>query len=483
MHNAPVSLLKINHLIASVDGVALASSAQIALGSFTSVTIDSRSVQEGSLFVPLLGTQQNGHAYIPQAIEKGASVVFIARSEYIANKQHYDSLQLKVGTILIVVEHTMYALQKAAAAYVRQFPSLIKIGVTGSAGKTTVKELIGAVLVQKYSVVMNEGNYNSETGLPLEVFKIREDHQVGIFEMGMNRKGEMAELATVLFPDLAVITNIGTAHIGIIGSKAEIAQEKKAVFMHFGKKNAAFIPADDEYVDFLEKDVSGSVVRFGVNGCTHISNVTESGLDGTVFTYGGVRIRFPLIGSHNLVNACAAISVAEHLGLIPKEIQKGLEGVEPLFGRGQIIRSEITIVQDCYNANPDSAKTILAFCKDITCKGKKIFVLGDMLELGEYSKELHEEIGEFASNCKADYAVFFGGESRYAYKAYLQSKKESKSLESAFWSDDIEAVKSKITSIAQKGDIVFLKASKGMALWRVSEALCAQVSDACMETV
>ena len=220
------SLLSLDEVLLAAKGVLLNKEVPETF-CFTSVVTDSRQVSAGGLFVPLLGEKQDGHTYIPQALEKGATVVFVVKDK--AKETDYVSLFVKryPTVFFVAVENTLYALQHIACMYVKKFPKLIKIGITGSNGKTTTKEILAHLLSEKYSVIMNQGNLNSETGLPLSVFAIREYHEVGIFEMGMNRRGEISELASVLLPDVGVITNIGTAHIGILGSKDAIAEEKK----------------------------------------------------------------------------------------------------------------------------------------------------------------------------------------------------------------------------------------------------------------
>ena len=245
------TLLSFENLIDAVGGSLIGSKSSSFC--FSSAAIDSRKCVKNSLFVPLIGSVQNGHIYIRQALESGASVVFVANSELSENKANFENLAKEFNATFIAVENTMTALQKAAKRYVEQFPSLIKIGVTGSSGKTTTKEIIASVLSQKYSVVTNEGNLNSETGLPLSVFKIRAEHEVGIFEMGMNRRGEISEIASVLFPSIAVITNIGTAHIGILGTQDAIAEEKKMIFSNFSENCIGFVPENDKYASFLQK--------------------------------------------------------------------------------------------------------------------------------------------------------------------------------------------------------------------------------------
>lgn len=455
------SLLGFDALVKAVDGSVLKRTDNF---SFSSVATDSRNCVSGTLFVPLIGQKQNGHIYIPQALAKGASVVFVQRAEYEDKKEDYEKLFAGSNAAFIAVSNTMTALQKAAGAYVARFPSLIKIGVTGSSGKTTTKEIIASILGVKYKVVTNEGNLNSETGLPLSVFKIRDEHEVGIFEMGMNRKGEISEIAGVLLPSVSVITNIGTAHIGILGSKDAIALEKKNIFSYFTDNCVGFVPENDEYADFLKDVKKGKIYSFGVKSNKKIHDVSSYGIKGTVFGYGNCSIHFPVPGKHNFSNALAAIAVAEYLHLSEKDIKKGLENVKTIFGRNQIFSGDITLVHDCYNANPDSMAGAIEFCDDLLWKGKKVYVLGDMLELGKESAKEHEKIGKIVAASKADCAVFFGEEMKNAFEACRKSK-------NCFWSDDMEQVKQFLETTVCNGDLVLLKASNGMKLWRAAEAL------------
>lgn len=456
------TLLDFTTLVSAVHGSAVAPADTDFC--FTSVAIDSRKCVASSLFVPLIGTQQDGHAYIPQAIENGATVIFVAQSEYETKPDFYRTLSDEKCVAFIIVKNTMTALQDAAACYVAQFPDLIKIGITGSSGKTTTKEIMANVLSQKFNVVMNEGNLNSETGLPLSVFAIRAEHEVGIFEMGMNRRGEIAEIARVLLPSIAVITNIGTAHIGILGSRAAIAEEKKNIFAHFTKNSVGFVSETDSFARFLADVPCGTVNTFGLHSNKRVSDVASSTLDGTVFAYDNSFVCFPIPGKHNFYNALAAINVAEYLRLSPAEIKKGLETVKTIFGRSQVYRGEKTLVHDCYNANPDSMESAITFCDDLDWKGKRIYVLGDMLELGEMSQTEHEKIGARVASSAVDYALFFGEQMKYAYEA-CKGKKQS------FWSADITDIINELKVNACTGDLVMLKASKGMALWRAAEAL------------
>lgn len=455
------SLMTLSEVLKAVDGRLLSKTREEDF-CFSGVACDSRKVEKNFIFFPLVNNQ-DGHDYIPQAIENGASVIFV--TDYYAdfhNQQIKDII--KTGVAVISVGHTMYALQRLAASYVLKFPSLIRIGITGSSGKTTTKEIAVNVLSQKFSVVYNEGNLNSETGLPLSVFKIRENHQVGIFEMGMNRKGEIAELASVLYPQYGIITNVGTAHIGILGTRQAIAEEKKQIFKFFNSKAFGYIPSDDDFADFLA-EAKGSIKKISQD---FISDVKFSGLEGTSFNYKGENINFSLCGKYNLKNALSVISLAEDLGLTPAQIKTGLETVKTIFGRNQIVKKDFTFILDCYNANPDSMKASIEFCSEVECAGKKVFVLADMLELGDESEKAHKEIAEFVEKSSADYVIFFGEEMSKA-KSFVTSKK----LDSISTSDEnaVDFVAKKLKDFCSKDDIVLLKGSRGMKLERIVEAI------------
>ncbi len=454
------SLMTLSEVLKAVDGKLLSKTSEEDF-CFIGVACDSRKVEKDFIFFPLVNTQ-DGHNYIPQAIENGASVIFV--TDYYAdfhNQQIRDFI--KTGVAVISVGHTMYALQRLAASYVLKFPSLIRIGITGSSGKTTTKEIAVNVLSQKYSVVYNEGNLNSETGLPLSVFKIRQNHQVGIFEMGMNRKGEIAELASVLYPQYGIITNVGTAHIGILGSRQVIAEEKKQIFKFFNSKSVGYIPSNDDFVDFLA-DAKGTIKKISQD---FISDVKYSGLEGTSFNYKDENINFALCGKYNLQNALSVIALAEDLDLTPAQIKTGLETVKTIFGRNQIVKKDFTFVLDCYNANPDSMKASVEFCSEVECVGKKVFVIADMLELGDESENAHKEIAQLVEKSNVDYVIFFGEEMSKA-KSFVSSKK----IDAISTSDEsaVGFVAKKLKDFCGKDDIVLLKGSRGMKLERIVEA-------------
>ncbi len=456
-------LMTLGQTVEAVGGSCIADFSRIP--GFTSVATDSRKVVEGSLFVPLIGATQDGHSYIAKALEAGATVVFVDAAHAEGSSAVFMNLARQYRAAFVMVGDTLRALQDAARAYVSRFPNLLKIGITGSSGKTTTKEIVASVFSVSRSVVMNEGNLNSETGLPLSVFRIRPYHEVGVFELGMNRTGEISEIARVLLPSIALITNVGTAHIGILGSKAAIAEEKKQVFSRFTDDCVGLVPENDEWTPFLSDVSSGTIRTFGPNTTEGIEGFEDRGLDGSVIGYSGLEISFGLPGSYNRLNAIAAIAIAREAGVPPAEIKAGVEAVRALFGRTEILRGDITVIRDCYNANPDSMDKALEFCDDVQWSGKKLYVIGSMLELGNESERAHEAVCRRLSESRADRVYLFGADMIRAGKAVLADDPR------VTYSETMEELTLAVASDVRDGDLVFLKGSRGMALERVCAAL------------
>ena len=433
---------------------------------FDCVSTDSRTVCQRALFIPLRGAEQDGHRYIEQALQQGACCV-VADSGFLAAQKNTDrliELCKHYRAACIGVENTLTALQDAAAAYVEQFSHLLTIGVTGSSGKTTTKELLASIFSQKYRTVKNEGNLNSETGLPLSVFSVREEHEVGIFELGMNRKGEIAELAAVLKPDIAVITNIGTAHIGILGSKDAIAQEKKHIFSYFDEHSVGFVPEQDAYAAFLKDVPRGKVFGYGAASDSY----TLEGLAGSIIRYKGETIRFPLPGVHNVQNAFAAIAVAEHFRIPLTLIKTGLEQAHALFGRSQIMYGPVTYLLDCYNANPDSMNAGFDFCASLASCVRKIYVLASMRELGFESREAHRAVCKKAFASDADILFFFGEE---MCEAAVEQGSSQDKLFFCFSETEFAKLRDALDNVLKRHDFVFLKGSRSLALEQLEPVL------------
>ncbi|MDR3334820.1 MAG: UDP-N-acetylmuramoyl-tripeptide--D-alanyl-D-alanine ligase [Treponema sp.] len=425
----------------------------------SSVSIDSRTVLPGALFVALTGTVQDGHRYVEAAFKAGAVMAMVARSRLEEPSWGLVDVARAYHGVLLVVQDTLRGLQDAARIYLEKFPRLLRIGITGSSGKTTTKELAAAIIGMEKAVVANPGNLNSETGLPLSAFMVRTDHEVGIFELGMNRRGEIGELARILKPHIALITNIGSAHIGILGSKQAIAAEKKAIFSEFSGTETALIPTDErEYGDFLAQGVKGRVLFYGP------ATIPGAGLAGPEILWDSVPVRFGLPGNHNLWNALAAIAIAQEVPVSSAAIQGGLESVSGLFGRSEILRGPVTVVRDCYNANPESTMAAIAMCDDFDWAGRRIYVLGSMLELGEVSQEAHEQIGRYILSSKADMVCFFGPETRASLGVV-------ESVLSCFHTNSIDELSAFLAGFVRPGDLVLLKGSRACALERLTEVL------------
>ena len=434
-------------------------------GGFCSVSIDSRSVQNGGLFVALPGSVHDGHAFVEQAFRNGAVAALVERQK--VESFNLSSLAKTLGKIIIIVENTLRGLQDTARVYLEQFPRLLKIGITGSSGKTTTKEITAAIAGVEKSTVMNPGNYNSETGLPLSVFAVRPCHEVGVFEAGMNRRGEIAELAAVLNPDIALITNIGSAHIGHIGSLEGIALEKKNIFCQM-KKNEngiALIPEDSGFRDVLAEGLRGKVSFYGESSFAELGGVRDLGLDGSEIMWDGQSARFPLPGRYNLANALAAIAIAREIPVSAQAIRQGLESVKPLFGRGEILRGRATVIQDGYNSNPESAARALEFCESLDWPGRRVYVMGEMLELGEDSRKAHEDVGRLLRNSKADMVFLYGKEISPAAEILQNGGLPF------MHTCDMDELSRALDAYVQSGDLVLLKGSRGCALERLCSVL------------
>ncbi len=456
----------------SLDQILKATGGRLLGGSRTaevsSVAIDSRKSAPGALFVALPGERTDGHDHIPEALAAGAVVLLVAESR----AQSVRALLEGPGNAAaaVCVPSTLAALQDLARFHLSLLPRQTRVGVTGSNGKTTTKEIIGAILSVGAETAVNEGNLNSEIGLPLACFSVEKRHTYAVFEMGMNRVGEMDVLADIVCPDHALITNVGTAHIGLLGTQQHIAEEKKMIFSRFSGGQTGYLNEAEPFASFLSDGVRGKIVFFGPKSTKGFLGSESLGLDGTLIHWEGSRIRFPLFGPYNLANALGAVTVARELGVPAGEIRDGLESVRPLFGRSQIIRGPVTVVFDCYNANPDSMLGALDFLGEVVWPGRKIAVLGGMRELGGMSAEAHRELGDRLARSTLDAAVLFGEEMREAWDRLSASPLGTKSL----WTADYAELARGVRGLLCEGDLVLVKGSRGLELERLlADALSA----------
>ena len=475
------SLLSLDSLLTAVNGT-VAGTARSDFG-FVYVVTDSRFVSAGAMFVPLIGEAQNGHKYIPQAIETGATVVLAKKSDYETNNAFYKDLEAagKLSAItLILVDNTLYALQAAAKAYAAKVAqNMIRVSITGSSGKTTTKEMLVSVCKKHFgdeAVAYTKGNFNSETGLPLSMFQIRGDEKIGIFEMGMNRKNEICEISSVWQSQYGIITNIGTAHIGLLGSRQNIAEEKRKSFDYIPSSGAAFVPVEDDFADFCCEKVSGKIIKFGKSVPATQSGVTfleDLGINGTKFSVDGIEITLPLAGEYNYQNALGVIALAKELGINAQEIKAGLEGMAAISGRMDIKKltlkndAKISAVCDFYNANLDSMQKVIEFCAKQNNFEQKIFVLADMKELGDASVQAHTQIGKDIAATDAALVILAGPEMKAACDV-LSKEKEIAGREVIYFENNndafYEAAASKILAFAKDNALVLFKGSHSMAL-------------------
>jgi UDP-N-acetylmuramoyl-tripeptide--D-alanyl-D-alanine ligase len=430
----------------------------------TGVVVDSRQVEEGFLFVALPGDRVNGHDFIPQALQRGAVAVLASNSDWSKRQDQLKELLADKTTVsVILVDDCLKGLQDLAKAYFSRFTDLLKVGVTGSNGKTTTKEILGSIISLDRSTVISKGNLNSEIGLPLSCFQVRPEHRCSVFEMGINHAGEMDVLADIYRPDAAVVTNIGTAHIGLLGSRENIAKEKKKICQYFSGTERAFFYEGEQFSDLLREGVRGKIISFGIETTKGYQGSEDLGLDGTVIHWEGLRIRFPLFGPHNLLNALASISVSAELGISKENIKEGLEAVRPLFGRSQVLRGPVTVIQDSYNANPDSFAQVFHFVAALSWPGRKIAVLGSMKELGKQSLDAHRLIGDWAIQSDFQSLFLFGEEMETAFKE-IEDRGFPGTLS---WMTDFDSLRASLRSYLREGDLLLIKGSRAVELERL----------------
>ena len=430
-----------------------------------SVVIDSREAAADSLFIPLPGTKTDGHNFIKSALIKGSSAVIMEEGWFNRLSEEIIPLAEKHRAAVIVVPNPLHALQQLGKRYLERFTTLVRLGITGSSGKTTTKEMIASILSLSSRVVANIKNLNSEIGVPLTAFRVNSGHEYAVFEMGTNHPGEMSVLADIVRPKLGLITNIGRAHIEYFNSREAIAAEKSALFKYFTGGETAFLPDNEMLLERLKRSITGSVVLFGAEATVGYEGYEDRGLDGITVHWEGLPIQLSLYGQYNVLNALAAVSFAVKLGISGKDIKEGLETVEPLFGRSQIIHGEITVLLDCYNSNPDSARKALEFLESVDWPGKKIAVLGAMYELGKYSEIEHLHLAESAIKMNLDILLLFGDEYKDSFAA-VTSASERREI-TVLWENNFDALTRTVKKLFRTGDLVLLKASRGVELERL----------------
>jgi len=423
--------------------------------------IDSRLVQEDYLFIPIKGERVDGHKFIPQVFEQGACCVL---SEI--------DLENPAGPY-IKVASSEEALKNIAAFY-RQSLNIKVVGITGSVGKTSTKEMIASVVSQKFNVHKTAGNFNNEIGLPLTVFGIRTEHEVAILEMGISDFNEMHRLSTIANPDICVITNVGLCHLENLGDRDGVLKAKTECFEHMKDNGLAVLNGDDDKL-CTKKMVNGrESVFYGIEAsdekaiyATEVENLGFEGMEAVVHTpEGEFEVNITIPGEHNVYNALAATAVGLELGLSLEEIKKGIEEAKTIAGRTNLVKANgMNVIDDCYNANPVSMEAALDVLSH--AKGRTIAVLGDMGELGENEKELHFGVGKCVAE-KQIHTLFCAGALATEYKNGVEAVGTDCEVYHFANRDEMIAA---LLEYVKPGDNILIKASHFMDFPKVVEAL------------
>jgi len=418
------------------------------------VSTDSRTIKENDLFVPLVGPKFDGHDFIRQALEKGAAAALCDKSK----KMKVEGLPYKK---IIFVDNTLLALLNLAAYY-RTLFDIPFVAITGSIGKTTTKEMIAEILKTRFKVLKTPGNLNNEIGLPLTLFQLDECHDIGVVELGMSGFGEIRRMVNIVKPKVAVITNIGITHIEKLGSRQNIARAKMEILEPLTKKDITVLHADSIELWSAKGKIIPKVVFFGrERGDIRAKNIFSDDY-GIQFDingcYGEVTFSVSLPGIHNV-----------NKGLTKEEIQVGLQNLKLPEMRLQLKKSFFgaDIIDDAYNASPDSMKAALEFLNQRGLGKKKAAIIGDMLELGKLAGKAHFEIGKYAAN-RADIIIAIGNFSENIKMGALQGKIDSKCV---YVFPTVELASLEVTRLVEDCDIILVKASRGMKLEQITQLL------------
>lgn len=421
-------------------------------GEVNHVTIDSRLAAAGSLFVALPGENVDGHQFVPEVLAKGGFAL------------------VKEGTYaedgVIQVKDPLNGLQDLARGYLKKYPVPV-IAITGSNGKTSTKDMVAQVLRGSYNIHSTQGNYNNEIGVPLTVLGLEEKHDILVAEMGMRGLGQIKELTEICPPDLGVITNIGPVHLELLGSMGNVAQAKGELLEGLGPEGVAVLNGDDPSVRGQARSFKGKTVFYGLDQANQlIARGVNMDLEGNPsFTVSyeqeEIKMRLSIPGVHNVWNACAALTVGLQYGISLAEGAKALEALSSSAMRLEVQRNPqgVIIVNDSYNASPASMRGALDTLAHMYCAGKRVAILGDILELGEISDQAHREVGEYAQE-SAEELVFIGKNARLMQEGASRGE-VFKSVEEFLAT----------VPVYNEGDLVLVKASRGLHFERIVEEL------------
>ena len=446
--------------ILSINDIAKATGGKIICGSdkgvIHAITTDSRQADKDVLFIPLKGERADGHDYIPSALDKGA--VSISEREIDSDKT------------VIKVADTRLALGDIARYYKAKYV-VPTVSITGSVGKTTTKDLVYAVIAEKYKTHKTPNNFNNDIGVPLTVFGIEKEHEAAVIEMGMNHFGEISYLAGIVKPDVAIITNIGMSHIENLGSQEGIFKAKMEITENFTEANTLIVNGDDKFLGNIS-DTPYKLVKFGMSDTNDVyaKDIENKGLSGMDFTVvhpdGEFRCSLKQPGEHNIYNALAAVCAGLNMGLAECEIARGIENCVYTSSRLEISEHNgMEIINDCYNSSPDSVRAALRVMAN-TLKSRKVAVLGDILEMGEYAKDAHFDLGKTVKDMGIDFLITAGSNAKY-----IAEGAKSLGMENVVSYATTDELVSDINNLVKPDDCILVKASHGMEFYKVTEAI------------
>lgn len=464
-------------LRASAESIAAITGGEILAGDVgvvgNDLFIDSRETAPGCIFVALPGERVDGHDFLEPALEAGARVLLVTRER--------DQLVGPIiaahdkGAVVIKVPDAVEAVQELARHHRTRLQAAV-VGITGSTGKTTTKDMVRAVLGTSMRVVSTEGNRNNELGVPLTVLRAGSDTDALVVEMGMRGTGQIARLAEIAQPNVGLVTNVGTSHIELLGTQARIAEAKGELARGVEPDGVVLLNGDDAYSDAIAASSSAPVVYYGLSEQCAVTatDIELDELSRATFTLvapeGRVRVTLGVAGRHNVYNALAAAAVGLRLSVPMERIARGLSSAVMTAMRMETFTSAsgITVVNDAYNANPTSMRAAIDTLSTMSAAGRRIAVLGDMAELGSLTELAHFEIGETVAGQTVDVLVAVGPRAKRFADGALAAGMES---DRVFTCDDSACGAELLTDLAEPGDVVLVKASRVMGLEAVVERI------------
>ena len=421
--------------------------------TITSIVTDSRKAGEGSLFAAIRGARADGHSFIAQTAAQGSVCALCEEAP-------------EGDVSYVLVDSTLVAL-KRIAAYYRSLFTIPFVGITGSVGKTSTKELISSVLAQKYNVHKTAGNFNNELGVPLTVFGLEEYHEAAVIEMGISGFGEMTRLSEIVRPDISVITNIGNCHLENLGDRDGVLKAKTEMFTNLNDGAAIVLCRDDDKLRTITEYKGITPIFYGTDPSDeyYADDIRELLLDGVSckLHHGDtmIEVTIPAMGRHNVLNALCAMAVGERLGLNADEIKRGIESFRNVGSRNRVLQIRgMTVIDDCYNANPNSVKAGIDTLSNFP--GRKVALLGDMKELGKNELSLHRGVGEYVREKGTDLLIAVGELSAATAEGFG---------EGAVHFDTVDECIEALDGLLKEGDAVLVKASHSMKFEKIVEAL------------